>query len=141
MSASQKFVSNFKTGITRTPISYIILVIYETEQQKPCQLATKRVKKSQILTVTPDQLNIDTIWGLLNVDDSKLTDWVITGIQVIDKTEEIIQEGTLDDYEFSNVDVDNNVDVTVTNKINATVDGSVNANITNTPNVRVTNLP
>lgn len=141
MSRSQQFTSNIKTEITRTPISYIVLVTYETEEQKPCQLQTKRRVKSQILTITPDQLNIDTIWGLLNVDDSKLTDWVITGIQVIDKTEEIIQEGTMDDYEFSNVDVDNNVDVTVTNKINATVDGSVNANITNTPNVRVTNLP
>lgn len=141
MSASQKFVSNIKTEIKRTPIRYIILVTYETEQQKPCKLATKRVSKSQILTVTPDQLDIDTIWGLLGVDDSKLVDWVITSIQVIDKTEEIIQEGTVDDYEYSNVDVDNNVDVTVTNRVETTVENTVNANITNTPNVRVTNLP
>ena len=115
---------------------------------KSCKLTNQREKKSQILLLTPDELNIDTIWNRLNIDDSFLVSKVITSIQVIDKDITITNTGTADDYEnyHVNVDdghinVDNNVSTTVTNTVKTTVTNKPSVSLDEPIDVRVTNMP
>ena len=92
---AEKYTSNISTTINKEVHSLLCLVVYELENMKSCKLVNKREKKSQILLLTPDELNIDTIWNKLNIDDSFLVSKVITSIQVIDKditSEEIAKQ-------------------------------------------------
>ena len=146
--ASEKYTSNISTTINKEVHSLLCLVVYELENMKSCKLTNQREKKSQILLLTPDELNIDTIWNRLNIDDSFLVSKVITSIQVIDKDITITNTGTADDYEnyHVNVDdghinVDNNVSTTVTNTVKTTVTNKPSVSLDEPIDVRVTNMP
>ena len=138
--SAEKYTSNISTTINKEVHSLLCLVVYELENMKFCKLANQREKKSQILLLTPDELNIDTIWNRLNIDDSFLVSKVITSIQVIGKDITITNTGTADDYEnyHVNVDdghinVDNNVSTTVTNKPSVSLDEPIDVRVTNIP--------
>lgn len=137
---AEKYTSNISTTINKEVHSLLCLVVYELENMKSCKLANQREKKSQILLLTPDELNIDTIWNRLNIDDSFLVSKVITSIQVIDKDITITNTGTADDYENYNVNVDNNVSTTVTNTVETTVTNKPAVSLDEPIDVRVTNM-
>lgn len=139
--SAEKYTSNISTTINKEVHSLLCLVVYELENMKSCKLANQREKKSQILLLTPDELNIDTIWNRLNIDDSFLVSKVITSIQVIDKDITITNTGTADDYENYNVNVDNNVSTTVTNIVETTVTNKPSISLDEPIDVRVTNMP
>lgn len=139
--SAEKYTSNISTTINKEVHSLLCLVVYELENMKSCKLVNKREKKSQILLLTPDELNIDTIWNKLNIDDSFLVSKVITSIQVIDKDITITNTGTADDYENYNVNVDNNVSTTVTNTVETTVTNKPSVSLDEPIDVRVTNIP
>ena len=139
--AAEKYTSNISTTINKEVHSLLCLVVYELENMKSCKLTNQREKKSQILLLTPDELNIDTIWNKLNIDDSFLVSKVITSIQVIDKDITITNTGTADDYENYNVNVDNNVSTTVTNTVETTVTNKPSVSLDEPIDVRVTNMP
>ena len=139
--SAEKYTSNISTTINKEVHSLLCLVVYELENMKFCKLANQREKKSQILLLTPDELNIDTIWNRLNIDDSFLVSKVITSIQVIDKDITITNTGTADDYENYNVNVDNNVSTTVTNTVETTVTNKPSVSLDEPIDVRVTNMP
>lgn len=139
--SAEKYTSNISTTINKEVHSLLCLVVYELENMKSCKLVNKREKKSQILLLTPDELNIDTIWNKLNIDDSFLVSKVITSIQVIDKDITITNTGTADDYENYNVNVDNNVSTTVTNTVKTTVTNKPSVSLDEPIDVRVTNMP
>ena len=139
--AAEKYTSNISTTINKEVHSLLCLVVYELENMKSCKLTNQREKKSQILLLTPDELNIDTIWNKLNIDDSFLVSKVITSIQVIDKDITITNTGTADDYENYNVNVDNNVSTTVTNTVKTKVTNKPSVLLDEPINVRVTNIP
>ena len=139
--SAEKYTSNISTTINKEVHSLLCLVVYELENMKSCKLVNKREKKSQILLLTPDELNIDTIWNKLNIDDSFLVSKVITSIQVIDKDITITNTGTADDYENYNVNVDNNVSTTVTNTVETTVTNKPSVSLDEPIDVRVTNMP
>lgn len=139
--SAEKYTSNISTTINKEVHSLLCLVVYELENMKSCKLANQREKKSQILLLTPDELNIDTIWNRLNIDDSFLVSKVITSIQVIDKDITITNTGTADDYENYNVNVDNNVSTTVTNTVKTTVTNKPSVSLDEPIDVRVTNIP
>ena len=138
---AEKYTSNISTTINKEVHSLLCLVVYELENMKSCKLTNQREKKSQILLLTPDELNIDTIWNRLNIDDSFLVSKVITSIQVIDKDITITNTGTADDYENYNVNVDNNVSTTVTNTVKTTVTNKPSVSLDEPIDVRVTNMP
>ena len=138
---AEKYTSNISTTINKEVHSLLCLVVYELENMKFCKLANQREKKSQILLLTPDELNIDTIWNKLNIDNSFLVSKVITSIQVIDKDITITNTGTADDYENYNVNVDNNVSTTVTNTVETTVTNKPSVSLDEPIDVRVTNMP
>lgn len=138
---AEKYTSNISTTINKEVHSLLCLVVYELENMKSCKLVNEREKKSQILLLTPDELNIDTIWNKLNIDDSFLVSKVITSIQVIDKDITITNTGTADDYENYNVNVDNNVSTTVTNTVETTVTNKPSVSLDEPIDVRVTNMP
>lgn len=138
---AEKYTSNISTTINKEVHSLLCLVVYELENMKSCKLVNEREKKSQILLLTPDELNIDTIWNKLNIDDSFLVNKVITSIQVIDKDITITNTGTADDYENYNVNVDNNVSTTVTNTVKTTVTNKPSVSLDEPIDVRVTNMP
>lgn len=139
--SAEKYTSNISTTINKEVHSLLCLVVYELENMKSCKLVNEREKKSQILLLTPDELNIDTIWNKLNIDDSFLVSKVITSIQVIDKDITITNTGTADDYENYNVNVDNNVSTTVTNTVKTTVTNKPSVSLDEPIDVRVTNIP
>lgn len=139
--SAEKYTSNISTTINKEVHSLLCLVVYELENMKSCKLVNEREKKSQILLLTPDELNIDTIWNKLNIDDSFLVSKVITSIQVIDKDITITNTGTADDYENYNVNVDNNVSTTVTNTVETTVINKPSVSLDEPIDVRVTNMP
>lgn len=139
--SAEKYTSNISTTINKEVHSLLCLVVYELENMKSCKLVNEREKKSQILLLTPDELNIDTIWNKLNIDDSFLVSKVITSIQVIDKDITITNTGTADDYENYNVNVDNNVSTTVTNTVETTVTNKPSVSLDEPIDVRVTNIP
>ena len=139
--SAEKYTSNISTTINKEVHSLLCLVVYELENMKSCKLANQREKKSQILLLTPDELNIDTIWNRLNIDDSFLVSKVITSIQVIDKDITITNTGTADDYENYNVNVDNNVSTTVTNTVETTITNKPSVSLDEPIDVRVTNMP
>lgn len=138
--SAEKYTSNISTTINKEVHSLLCLVVYELENMKSCKLVNEREKKSQILLLTPDELNIDTIWNKLNIDDSFLVSKVITSIQVIDKDITITNTGTADDYENYNVNVDNNVSTTVTNTVETTVINKPSVSLDEPIDVRVTNM-
>lgn len=138
---AEKYTSNISTTINKEVHSLLCLVVYELENMKSCKLVNEREKKSQILLLTPDELNIDTIWNKLNIDDSFLVSKVITSIQVIDKDITITNTGTADDYENYNINVDNNVSTTVTNTVETTVTNKPSVSLDEPIDVRVTNMP
>ena len=138
--AVEKYTSNISTTINQEVHSLLCLVVYELENMKTCKLANSREKNSQILLLTPEELNIDTIWKKLNINEDYLISKVITSIQVIDKNVTITNTGTADDYENYNVhvddghiNVDNNVKTTVTNKVDTNVTNRVDTNVVNKP--------
>lgn len=139
--SAEKYTSNISTTINKEVHSLLCLVVYELENMKSCKLVNEREKKSQILLLTPDELNIDTIWNKLNIDDSFLVSKVITSIQVIDKDITITNTGTADDYENYNVNVDNNVSTTVTNTVETTITNKPSVSLDEPIDVRVTNMP
>lgn len=146
--AAEVYNSNILTTLTKETHSLLCLIVYELENMKDCKLVNNREKHSQILTLTPDELNIDTIWKKLNIDESKLVSKVITSIQVITRDVTVTNEGTVEDYENYNVhvddghiNVDNNVDVTVTNTVDTTIENQPTVRLNEPIDVRVTNLP
>lgn len=146
--AAEVYNSNILTTLTKETHSLLCLIVYELENMKDCKLVNNREKHSQILTLTPDELNIDTIWQRLNIDESKLVSKVITSIQVITRDVTVTNEGTVEDYENYNVhvddghiNVDNNVDVTVTNTVDTTIENQPTVRLNEPIDVRVTNLP
>ena len=141
---AEKYTSNISTTINKEVHSLLCLVVYELENMKFCKLANQREKKSQILLLTPDELNIDTIWNRLNIDDSFLVSKVITSIQVIDKDITITNTGTADDHvnvDDGHINVDNNVSTTVTNTVKTTVTNKPSVSLDEPIDVRVTNMP
>lgn len=146
--AAEKYTSNINTTLNKEVHSLLCLVVYELENIKPCKLQNERKKYSQILTLTPEELNIDMIWKKLNIDEEYLISKVITSIQVIDKDVTITNMGTADDYENYNVYVDDG-HINVDNNVQTTVTNTVDTNVTNKPSisldepidVRVTNIP
>lgn len=146
--AAEVYNSNILTTLTKETHSLLCLIVYELENMKDCKLVNNREKHSQILTLTPDELNIDTIWKKLNINESKLVSKVITSIQVITRDVTVTNEGTVEDYENYNVhvddgyiNVDNNVDVTVTNTVDTTIENQPTVRLNEPIDVRVTNLP
>ena len=146
--AAEVYNSNILTTLTKETHSLLCLIVYELENMKDCKLVNNREKHSQILTLTPDELNIDTIWKRLNINESKLVSKVITSIQVITRDVTVTNEGTVEDYENYNVhvddghiNVDNNVDVTVTNTVDTTIENQPTVRLNEPIDVRVTNLP
>lgn len=146
--AAEVYNSNILTTLTKETHSLLCLIVYELENMKDCKLVNNREKYSQILTLTPDELNIDTIWKKLNINESKLVSKVITSIQVITRDVTVTNEGTVEDYENYNVhvddghiNVDNNVDVTVTNTVDTTIENQPTVRLNEPIDVRVTNLP
>lgn len=139
---AEKFTSNISTVINRDIQSLICLIVYEIENMNPCKLTNSREIYSQIVELKPEELNIDTIWEKLNIDESKLISKVITSVQVIVKNMTITNVGTADDWENYNVyvddghiNVDNNVKTTVTNNVQSTVTNTVDTRVTNKPSV------
>jgi len=146
--AAEKYTSNISTTINKEVHSLLCLVVYELENIKTCKLTNEREKNSQILLLTPEELNIDAIWKKLNINEDYLISKVITSIQVIEKDVTITNVGTADDYENYNVhvddghiNVDNNVETTVTNNVDVSVTNKPQVSLDEPIDVRVTNLP
>mgnify|MGYP001087163222 CR=1 FL=1 len=139
--AAEKYTSNISTTINKEVHSLLCLVVYELENMKTCKLTNEKEKNSQILLLTPEELNIDTIWKKLNINEDYLISKVITSIQVIEKDVTITNVGTADDYENYNVHVDNNVETTVTNNVDVSVTNKPQVSLDEPIDVRVTNLP
>lgn len=146
--AAEVYNSNFNQTVNQQVNSYLCLVIYQLETLMDCKMGQNKQVRSQILTLTPEEMNIDTIWEKLNIDESKLISKAITGIQVIDKNVTITTTGTVEDYENYNVHVDDG-NINVDNNVQTTVTNTVDTNVTNQPTVRlnepidvtVTNMP
>lgn len=146
--AAEVYNSNFNQTVNQQVNSYLCLVIYQLETLMDCKMGQNRQIQSQIVILTPEEMNIDTIWEKLNIDESKLISKAITGIQVIDKNVTITTTGTVEDYENYNVHVDDG-NINVDNNVQTTVTNTVDTNVTNQPTVRlnepidvtVTNLP
>ena len=146
--AAEVYNSNILTTLTKEIHSLQCLIVYELENMKDCKLVNEREKHSQILTLTPDELNIDTIWQKLNIDESSLVSKVITSIQVITVNATVTNEGTVEDYENYNVhvddghiNVDNNVQTTITNTVDTNVVNQPTVNVNDPIDVTVTNMP
>ena len=146
--AAEVYNSNILTTLTKEIHSLQCLIVYELENMKDCKLVNEREKHSQILTLTPDELNIDTIWKKLNIDESSLVSKVITSIQVITVNATVTNEGTVEDYENYNVhvddghiNVDNNVQTTTTNTVDTNVVNQPTVNVNDPIDVTVTNMP
>lgn len=146
--AAEVYNSNILTTLTKEIHSLQCLIVYELENMKDCKLVNKREKHSQILTLTPDELNIDTIWKKLNIDESSLVSKVITSIQVITVNATVTNEGTVEDYENYNIhvddghiNVDNNVQTTITNTVDTNVVNQPTVNVNDPIDVTVTNMP
>ena len=146
--AAEVYNSNILTTLTKEIHSLQCLIVYELENMKDCKLVNEREKHSQILTLTPDELNIDTIWQKLNIDESSLVSKVITSIQVITVNATVTNEGTVEDYENYNVhvddghiNVDNNVQTTTTNTVDTNVVNQPTVNVNDPIDVTVTNMP
>ena len=146
--AAEVYNSNILTTLTKEIHSLQCLIVYELENMKDCKLVNEREKHSQILTLTPDELNIDTIWQKLNIDESSLVSKVITSIQVITRDVTVTNEGTVEDYENYNVhvddghiNVDNNVQTTITNTVDTNVVNQPTVNVNDPIDVTVTNMP
>lgn len=146
--AAEVYNSNILTTLTKETHSLLCLIVYELENMKDCKLVNEREKHSQILTLTPDELNIDTIWKKLNIDESSLVSKVITSIQVITRDVTVTNEGTVEDYENYNVhvddghiNVDNNVQTTITNTVDTNVINQPTVNVNDPIDVTVTNMP
>ena len=146
--AAEVYNSNILTTLTKEIHSLQCLIVYELENMKDCKLVNEREKHSQILTLTPDELNIDTIWEKLNIDESSLVSKVITSIQVITVNATVTNEGTVEDYENYNVhvddghiNVDNNVQTTITNTVDTNVVNQPTVNVNDPIDVTVTNMP
>lgn len=146
--AAEVYNSNILTTLTKETHSLLCLIVYELENMKDCKLVNEREKHSQILTLTPDELNIDTIWQKLNIDESSLVSKVITSIQVITRDVTVTNEGTVEDYENYNVhvddghiNVDNNVQTTITNTVDTNVVNQPTVNVNDPIDVTVTNMP
>ena len=146
--AAEVYNSNILTTLTKETHSLLCLIVYELENMKDCKLVNEREKHSQILTLTPDELNIDTIWQKLNIDESSLVSKVITSIQVITVNATVTNEGTVEDYENYNVhvddghiNVDNNVQTTITNTVDTNVVNQPTVNVNDPIDVTVTNMP
>lgn len=137
---AEKYTSNIATTLSKETHSLLCLVVYELENMKSCKLTNEREKHSQILLLTPGELNIDSIWEKLNINEDYLISKVITSIQVIEKDVTVTNIGTADDYENYNVHVDDG-HINVDNNVKTTVTNTTNVNVTNTPNVHVTNMP
>lgn len=146
--AAEVYNSNIQTTLTKEIHSLQCLIVYELENMKDCKLVNEREKHSQILTLTPDELNIDTIWKKLNINESSLVSKVITSIQVITRDVTVTNEGTVEDYENYNVhvddghiNVDNNVQTTITNTVDTNVVNQPTVNVNDPIDVTVTNMP
>lgn len=146
--AAEVYNSNILTTLTKEIHSLQCLIVYELENMKDCKLVNEREKHSQILILTPDELNIDTIWQKLNIDESSLVSKVITSIQVITVNATVTNEGTVEDYENYNVhvddghiNVDNNVQTTITNTVDTNVVNQPTVNVNDPIDVTVTNMP
>lgn len=146
--AAEVYNSNILTTLTKEIHSLQCLIVYELENMKDCKLVNEREKHSQILILTPDELNIDTIWQKLNIDESSLVSKVITSIQVITVNATVTNEGTVEDYENYNVhvddghiNVDNNVQTTTTNTVDTNVVNQPTVNVNDPIDVTVTNMP
>ena len=146
--AAEKYTSNISTTLNKEVHSLLCLVVYEVENMKSCKLKNEREKLSQILVLTPEELNIDAIWKKLNINEEYLVSKVITSIQVIDKDVTITNTGTADDYENYNVyvddghiNVDNNVQTTVTNTVDTRVTNKPSVSLDEPIDVVVTNMP
>lgn len=146
--AAEVYNSNIQTTLTKEIHSLQCLIVYELENMKDCKLVNEREKHSQILILTPDELNIDTIWQKLNIDESNLVSKVITSIQVITRDVTVTNVGTVEDYENYNVhvddghiNVDNNVQTTITNTVDTNVVNQPTVNVNDPIDVTVTNMP
>lgn len=146
--AAEKYTSNISTTLNKEVHSLLCLVVYEVENMKSCKLKNETGKYSQILSLTPEELNIDAIWKKLNINEEYLVSKVITSIQVIDKDVTITNTGTADDYENYNVyvddghiNVDNNVQTTVTNTVDTRVTNKPSVSLDEPIDVVVTNMP
>lgn len=145
--AAEKYTSNISTTLNKEVHSLLCLVVYELENIKPCKIKTERIKYSQILSLTPEELNLDAIWKKLNINEEYLVSKVITSIQVIDKDVTITNKGTSEDYENYKVFVDDG-SIKVSNNVQTTVTNTVDTRVTNKPSVsldepidvRVTNM-